>query len=130
MLNSDDDDDTPVVLAAKGATKEKVTICHYDVDLDEYFQITISENGLNGHNGFGDEPRHEEDIFDSLVDTDGDGIGDCADCYPDDATQGEKTTWYQDADGDGLGNPEVSIESCFEQEGYVLNSDDDDDTPV
>ncbi len=38
------------------------------------------------------------------------------------------TTWYQDKDGDGLGNPAVSVEECEQPEGYVANADDDDDS--
>jgi len=47
------------------------------------------------------------------------GTCDCAGTPP--------TTWYQDADLDGLGNPDVSQESCDQPDGYVANSDDDDD---
>jgi len=37
-------------------------------------------------------------------------------------------TWYQDADGDGLGDPDVTFSSCEAPSGYVSNSDDLDDT--
>ncbi len=37
-------------------------------------------------------------------------------------------TWYQDADGDGLGNPDESVENCEQPTGFVANSDDPDDT--
>jgi len=37
------------------------------------------------------------------------------------------STWYQDADGDGLGNPAVTLEDCNQPDGYVANSDDDND---
>ena len=39
--------------------------------------------------------------------------------------------WYQDLDGDALGNPDVSEEACDQPEGYVLDNtdtNDDDDT--
>lgn len=39
-------------------------------------------------------------------------------------------TWYEDADGDGLGNPDVSETNCEQPENYVSNSDDIDDTVV
>ena len=32
--------------------------------------------------------------------------------------------WYQDSDGDGLGNPGISTLSCIEISGFVTNSDD------
>jgi hypothetical protein len=38
------------------------------------------------------------------------------------------TTWYVDADGDGAGNPAVSITSCTQPAGYVSNNFDFVDT--
>lgn len=40
----------------------------------------------------------------------------------------EFLTMYQDADGDGFGNPSVSIQTCVDTEGYVPNDNDCDDT--
>lgn len=36
-------------------------------------------------------------------------------------------TFYRDADGDGLGNPNIFIKACSLSEGYVANDDDCDD---
>lgn len=50
-------------------------------------------------------------------------------CKKDDTCS--EITWYQDTDGDGLGNADISIMACEQPLGYVNNNnDDDDDTPV
>ena len=41
-----------------------------------------------------------------------------------------KTTWYQDLDGDGLGNRAIQIDACTVPSGYVENDDDDCDNGV
>ena len=49
-------------------------------------------------------------------------------CSDDDAPPCVPQTWYADADGDSLGDPNASIEQCEQPEGYVGNSNDSDDT--
>lgn len=46
-------------------------------------------------------------------------------CKDDNCTE---TAWYQDADGDGLGNPDVSQTACEQPAGYVADNTDTDDT--
>jgi len=40
------------------------------------------------------------------------------------------TNWYQDADGDGLGNPDVMAENCTQPDGYVDNDNDGFDVVI
>ncbi len=47
-------------------------------------------------------------------------------CQEEDACT--SSTWYEDADQDGLGNPDVSQSSCTQPSGYVSNNNDSDDT--
>jgi large repetitive protein len=85
-----------------------------------------------------------------VVDIDGDGVsvedGDCDDndasVYPDATEECDEIdnncdgaidedlqgTYYEDADGDGFGNAEVTMESCEAPEGYTEDSTDCDDT--
>nr|WP_253900129.1 MopE-related protein [Corallococcus carmarthensis] len=52
------------------------------------------------------------------------------DCNDHDASVGGVTTYYRDADGDGLGNGQVTDQSCGPIVGHVPNDDDcDDSTP-
>ncbi|MFK7908376.1 MAG: YHYH protein [Chitinophagales bacterium] len=46
----------------------------------------------------------------------------------DDYTPCVESTWYEDADGDGLGNPDVSQSACEQPTGYVADNTDTDET--
>ncbi len=55
------------------------------------------------------------------------GIALITSCKNDD-TPCTETVWYEDADGDGLGNPDISISDCTQPSGYVADNSDTDDT--
>jgi len=57
-------------------------------------------------------------------DDDNDGVPDTNDCAPLDAAIGAKTVWYQDTDGDGKGDPAVTVSACTQPTGYVLIAGD------
>jgi len=78
----------------------------------------------------GAPPSSETNCVDGL-DNDCDGNTDCldSDCFGDSACEDVvRYSWYQDADGDGYGNPDVSTESPEQPAGYVLDNTDCDDT--
>ena len=84
------------------------------------------------------------------ADADGDGFAACVDCDDDnggvnestpetcdgldndcdgsvDEDASDATTWYADADGDGHGGSQFTVDACSAPAGYVASSDDCDD---
>lgn len=57
-----------------------------------------------------------------------DGIDNDCNGVVDEGSSSNAGTWYQDYDGDGYGNPSVSMTSCSQPSGYVANNTDCLDT--
>ncbi len=49
-------------------------------------------------------------------------------CQEDDDMPCIESVWYEDADGDGLGNPDVSQTACEQPTGYVADNTDTDES--
>jgi len=63
----------------------------------------------------------------SDVDSDGDLVADCNDGCPNDPNLTAPAIWYQDNDGDGFGNSNVTLSNCVQPEGYVAVGGDCND---
>ena len=63
-----------------------------------------------------------------VQDSDGDGVPDEDDCFPEDPERSETSTWYADADGDGYGDDGSRLELCEQPSGYSDVGGDCDDT--
>jgi len=88
-----------------------------------YFGLMIA--ALSGCNGGGTD---KVQVDTGPWDDDGDGIYARDDCDDSQAMIGAAETWYEDYDGDGHGNADISEDACNQPSGYVDSSDDCDDT--
>ncbi len=65
----------------------------------------------------------------TIADNDGDGVNNADDCEPLNPAV-TAPLWYQDSDGDGFGNPGVSVQTCNQPVGYVAVNTDCNDNPA
>ncbi|MCB9506833.1 MAG: hypothetical protein H6698_02355 [Myxococcales bacterium] len=101
----------PVDLNGDGATDEVATVCP-----DASFPIFAD----NDNDGFGAGTALEACRTYSGWARTGD------DCDDANASVGRAARWFADADDDGLGDPDDSVEACDAPAGYVANADDPD----
>ena len=87
-----------------------------DADNDGLGNPSVTLSACDQPSGYVPNRDDDNDICSGTIDACGvcDGMG--------------ETTWYQDADSDGLGNPEVSKSNCTKPDGYVKNNTDTDDS--
>ena len=104
------------LILACNSGDECIEITWYqDADGDGLGNNDISLSACEAPTGYVSNADDDDDLCAGIVDECGvcDGPG--------------ELTWYQDSDGDGLGNPEVSENACEQPDGFVENADDDDD---
>ncbi len=92
------------------------TLWYQDADEDGLGNPDVSFSSCEAPAGYVANADDTDDVCAGVVDVCGvcDGTG--------------ETIWYEDADGDGLGNPEVSQFACDQPSGYVTNADDTNDS--
>lgn len=86
-----------------------------------------TDNDLDGFTTCdGDCDDANSDVFPGAAEICGDGSDN--DC---DGTVDNATTWFEDLDADGFGNPAVSVQACEQPVGFVfLGTDCDDQDPA
>ena len=89
----------------------------FDQDQDGYTtcQGDCDDSNANVNPGATEVCNGIDDDCDGLIDDDD------PDCTG-------KTTWHEDSDNDGYGNPNVSLDACDQPAGYVLDDTDCDDS--
>ncbi len=122
VINASDCDDTDAAIGA-------ATTFYADADADGYGDETETFTGCTAPNGFvaraGDCDDANNTVYPGAPEL-CDGLdNDCNGQADDDVPT---TTFYADADGDGLGDPNTSREDCAVPDGYVINASDCDDT--
>lgn len=120
-----------------------------DDDDDKCDDDKKNDDKRKGRDKKSDDDDDERSDDEDDEDNDGDGYTGADDCDDNDSSinpnarevcdgvdnncdgqidEGVKTTYYEDADGDGYGNMEVTQESCEQPPGYVTDHTDCDDT--
>ncbi len=103
---------------------------HADTDGDGYGDSSVTQDACDAPSGFVSDSTDCND-GDAVVNPGGsetcDGVDqDCNGTVDDNAS--DTSTWYADADGDGLGDPAVMQQACDAPSGYVADNTDCDDS--
>ena len=121
-----------------------------NINMDDYPDATSGKVVISGQTWASNENLSFDNLTLSCIkDNDGDGFYAGEDCDDNDPNvnpdsqeicdnldnncngeidEGLSQTYYADTDGDGYGDPAITIESCTGQVGYTLNNTDCDDT--
>ena len=103
---------------------------YLDSDGDGYGDGTATKDACDPPEGYVDNLLDCDDT-DAEVHPDATEVcngwdDDCNDTIDDDAS--DALTWYEDSDGDGFGNAESTLAACEQEEGWVEDATDCDDT--
>ena len=99
-----------------------------DGDLDGYGDSSLTTDSCTQPSGYVDNTNDCNDV-EALAWTGATEVCDGVDnnCIDGENDAVDQSTWYNDSDLDGSGDPNVTAESCTQPSGYVSNSDDCND---
>ncbi|MEC8277717.1 MAG: MopE-related protein, partial [Myxococcota bacterium] len=130
VIAGSDCDDSANTTYVGAAQNDDPNACMSDFDGDGYGDSNPTDSNTSPGSDCDDgtiliSPAASE-VCDS-VDNDCDGLTDDADGSLDMSTS---QTYFSDADGDGFGDPNVSLMACAQPSQYVLDNTDCNDDPV
>jgi len=106
---------------------------YVDADNDGYGSAASSVSSCTAQSGYADNDADCND-GDSAVNPAAtescDSIDNDCDGTIDESGASGGSTWYQDLDSDGFGNPANDVSACTQPSGYVADATDCDDTSV
>lgn len=106
-----------------------VTTYYQDLDNDGYGNASVSKSACSKPAGYvsnSQDCRDTNDQINPMATETCNGVDDDCDNIIDDGLT--TVTYYQDADGDGYGNPSVSQSKCSKPSGYVTDKSDCNDS--
>ncbi|MFM7202487.1 MAG: MopE-related protein [Myxococcota bacterium] len=112
-----------------GSTDEGVKNTYYqDADLDGYGNINRTTQACSAPEGYVSDNTDCKDTNDSINPGAAERCNGVDDNCNQQVDESVTSTYYQDADGDGYGDPSKVLQNCNPQAGYVSNKLDCDDT--
>ncbi len=133
-LCNGEDDDCDGLIDDEDPDAEDAVVWNIDHDGDGYGSADYIKFACEQPSGWTDDDSDCDDL-DAAVNPDADEVcndadDDCdglTDDEDDDVDVSDAATWYQDADGDGYGADDKSVQACQQPKGWVETGGDCDD---